>query len=572
MIAVTQPRPRVLSRCLVPTSDGQVLCTDVYLPSTDGPSPSVVMRTPYGRNRPFMMWLAQQFNKAGINMVTQDCRGRYLSTGHFRLEKEEGDTLDTLRWIGEQPWSAGKVVLIGASMSTFANVRVAALAQRPVELAGVVNMMPVLDGHSLFFRGGGALLLHWALPWCTLMSQRHAGRSSWLQLPWTEIFQDLPVIDLAERVEGLTDLWRWALEHVRDPDAWTDLTTFNRLELVNVPMIFLCGWHDFMLSQTLLGFDRLKAHGASRVNLILGDWSHQTLFNSFGSGTDSSNANPTGLDLLGVLLDWVATQLGQARTNVLPAVLLNILGDGRWLASKEFPPAQSVSRRYHLTSSEQSERRLLQTAPIDAGTDRFTYDPTSPVPTIGGAVWPFDAVGLAAGNLDQRALHARSDVIVYRSEILAEDLLVIGSTRAHLWVHSSAPSTDFTVKLLDFATDGSARIIQDGISRVDTVTNHAFADHCRAFEVTIETNATAYRVEGGHRLGLEVSSSNFPKFDRNLNTGARYDERPSAPVPADQTIFHGGQTQSWLDIPTLPESAARALHRDQHAATTDQPS
>lgn len=573
-------RPRILPRVRVPARDGIGLTTDVYLPAVAEPRPTVVARTPYGRSRPFHMHLARHLSDLGLCFVAQDCRGRYASEGRYDLNLEERDTYDTLDWLRQQPFSSGKVALLGISVSTFSNLRAAASELPPgIEIAALVNLMGVVDAHSLFYRGG-ALVLHWALPWVTLMSPAHAGRSGWMELPWREIFDRRPLARLAGDTAGEEELWKNVVSRSLRDWAWEEVSALPGLQRIDAPTLSLGGWHDFLLGHTLEGFAGLDREGQdSRHRLVIGPWNHQNLFYSFRGAQAGEKAH---LDLLRLVGGWLRRQLlappaeadGEPEASAEPRVLLSLLGADCWIGADRFPLAEAAEESFYLESdgaanSARGDGRLSRAAPPRAGRDHFAYDPENPVPTCGGSLWPFSPLGLNAGPADQSAIEEREDVLVYTGEPLDTELVLVGKIAVELWVASSARDTDFTAKLVDVDRLGRAMIVQDGITRAryrEGAGRELLLEPQRPCLVRIELDATAYRFAAGHRLRLEVSSSNFPRYDRHPNSSGPLHTAQATTV-AQQTVFHGGNTRSRLILTTLdPGLVARKVWRPEGEA------
>lgn len=559
-------RPRVLPRLAVVARDGVELCTDVYLPDTDEARPTVVVRTPYGRNRPFLMQLGRRLSDRGFCFLAQDCRGRYGSGGSYDLALEEHDAHDTLAWLAAQEWSTPAVALLGVSVSCLSNFRAAARTPpQGVEIAAQVSLMGVLDAHSLFYRGG-ALVLHWALPWVTLMSPRYGGRSGWMELPWDELFRRRPLAALAAATGGDEELWRVVVTRPTRGPEWEQVSALDEVGRTTVPTLLLSGWHDFLLGHTLRAFEALRGGGGGR--LVVGDWNHQSLFYSFRAAREGETAH---LDLLVLVCDWLAARLDPGAAEAgddAPPVLCWVYGAGRWIAARSFPPPGARAEAWHVTSGGDArtalgDGRLVRHPPPRAGHDAFVYDPEDPAPTAGGSLWQFDAAGLAPGPADQSAVEERPDVLVYTSDPLPAELTVVGPVRVELWVASSVRDTDFTAKLVDVDPAGIPRIVQDGIQRAryrEGTAREVPLEAQRPQRLAVELDATAYRFAAGHRLRLEVSSSNFPRYDPHPNTAGPLHAATGSAV-AHQTVFHGGDTPSRLLLTVVDAEAFERLAR-----------
>ncbi len=561
----------MLADVAVTMRDGVVLKADAFFPADrEGPFATILMMTPYGRRRPAMMKLARYLSEGGFATVLQDARGRFQSGGEFlRCEEEDGE--DTLAWLARQSWFNGRAGLLGISLSSFREF-LAASSPPPagLEIRAVVNFMGAVDIYSAFYHSG-ALMLHWALPWGVMMNPQWMGRiAAWQSLPWQELFRHLPLAQVTARTSGAVELWQQVVERPVYDESWRKLDLRERLRDVQAPVLHLSGWYDNALSQVLKAYESLAAPegGGTPVpqSLILGPWDHQTIFFSLLGGSQRTELGTlAAIELLPLVLGWFERWMGEeaepgAPSSALPAVLLYVMAARTWLEFDTFPPPQGREESWYLSSGGSANTAggdgvLLLAPPETAGTDRFVYDPADPVPTVGGALWPFQSQGLQAGPEDQREVERRADVLVYTSEPLADDRLVVGTLRVELWAATSAPDTDFTAKFVDVAPDGIARIVQDGILRCRFATGAGddFVAPGRPYRWTLELGATGHCFRAGHRLRLDVSSSNFPKFDRNLNT-AEPIHTGSAGVACEQTVFHGGAALSRLLLPVLPIS------------------
>ncbi|HEX4953125.1 MAG TPA: CocE/NonD family hydrolase [Thermoanaerobaculia bacterium] len=574
MIA-TEQKERILFGRRVRARDGVELATDVYLPDDDTPRPAIVVRTPYGRNLPFLLRLASQLRLRGYAVVTQDSRGRYQSQGVYNLETEERDTFDTLEWLGEQTWADGRVALIGISITGYPNL-LAAAAPPPagVEICALINIMGAVDHYSMFYRGG-ALVHHWALPWTTMMGSSEAGRTRWLQQPWAQLLRHLPLVEAPDRAGADGAFWRTVVTYPAYVEFWRQMNALERIGRIPVPTLHLSGWYDFMLGQTLMAYRQagLAAEpGDPPQRLAIGPWDHRTTFTSFvlgGDGTDERSK----VDLLELAVAWFDRWLGdperarRAEANLAgqPPVQLFVAGLESWLGSESFPPAGVSVEDWYLVSGGSAntlggDGRLQPEQPLRLGQDSFAYDPTDPVPTTGGAIWPLVSL-LQPGPAAQLAVERRPDVLVYSSPPLAADKTAVGFLEVELWASTSARDTDFTAKLVDVDPQGVPRIVQDGIQRgrfVVSAEREQLLDPHRPYRFLIRMEATAHCFRAGHRIRLEVSSSNFPKFDRNLNTALPFHTATEGMV-AQQTVYHGGAMPSRLRLPVLPPEVVESL-------------
>jgi putative CocE/NonD family hydrolase len=544
----------------VTAADGVRLSTDVFLPGTAAPSPAILVRTPYGRTAPFLLRLAMRLNRAGLAVALQDCRGRNQSEGEPDWRREEDDGHSTLAWLGAQRWCSGRLGLLGLSISSLSLFPLA--ARRPpagTDVGALANVMGAVDFRSLFYRDG-ALLLHWALPWLHAMSRRETTQTDWQGLPWRDLFSHLPLSEVDG--DGLLDrgLWREILASPDGGAVWEGLDARACLAEVRVPTLHLSGWYDFMLPHTVAAYRTMAGGptGPRAANrLIVGPWDHGSAFagSAGGAGADGK------MDLVEVLTAWFARWLGQGAENGTREsreagrdVSLYVQGADQWVGSDGFPPEAGRRVSWYLAAAGAEAApngggSLVTEAPRAPSESTFVYDPADPAPTAGGAIWPFEAAGLSPGRADQREVERRADVLVYSSPPLEEDLVAVGPVEVVLWASSSAPATDFTAKLVDVDAAGTPWVVQDGIVRLRPASAGAKPHAPR--QLTIDLGVAGQCFRRGHRMRLEVSSSNFPKYDRNVN-GAGLPGLLRQGATAEQRVYHGGERPSHIRLTALP--------------------
>ena len=563
---------RILFRQQVAMRDGVHLCTDVYLPPQTGARPTVVVRTPYGRHMQILMRLAKSLNNSGCAVVMQDCRGRYQSEGVYALDQEEPDGIDTLAWIAEQDWCNGKIGLYGTSIAAHPNYFVATSPLPDgVQIRALVSVMGSVSHHAVIYRGG-ALLLHWALPWAMMMDRNEMGKTNWSDLPWQEVFAHLPTATTPESFGVQSPFWPGLVSHPAR-GHWSDLDATPRLQKLTVPTLHLTGWQDFMLGESIAAYREIAAGGAPQ-KLVVGPWDHRSVFTSLFA---KSKDLPTQFALVELIARWFERWLGDDEAGSQDAVdeetaaahnflrqengaILYVEEDGRWLESQAFPLAPEHGREetFFLSStaganSVDGDGELTLERPSQLGRDLFRYDPDDPVPTTGGGVWPFPQGGLKPGPADQSDVEQRHDVLVYTTDKLSQDLYVAGPVTVELWASSSAQDTDFTAKLVDVDVFGVPRIVQDAILRgrfADSPDHEKPRPAHRPHLYEISLHSLVRKFKKGHRLRLEISSSNFPKYDRHLNVPGPL-HLQSRGLVAEQTVHHGGPTASCLKLRVL---------------------
>lgn len=535
-------RARILPRRAVTTRDGVELIADVFLPATPAPHPAVLLRTPYGRTAPYLLRLASRLGREGLAVVLQDCRGRNGSGGEAEWNCEDRDARDTVAWLAEQPWFSGHLGLLGVSITSLSAFRLAAdKLPAGVELLALANVAGSADPRALFHRAG-ALVLHWALPWMRLMSRRETSCGLPTEESWERAYRHLPLVEIEPRGGLVSEHWRRIVAGGGSEEIFGAACDLQTPE-TSVPMLHVAGWYDFLLAPTLAAYRQSVVANHSAVTLVVGPWDHQSLFSG---------------ELLEALAAWFGRWLtaGPPRT-APPAVYLRLAETEGWRAFDRFPPEGAQAVDLYLTSRGRAgascrDGRLVAAPPEEVGSDRYTYDPADPVPTVGGAIWPFAVAGLRPGFADVSAIGGREDVLVYTADPLDRDLVLAGPVTVDLVVATSAPATDFTAWLVDVDPAGTPRLVQDGILRLPPADRDASRPATR--RLIIDLAAAGHRFERGHRLRLQVSSSNFPKYDRHLN-GVGVPALGAAGARAEQTIFHGGARLSRLRLTVLADGA-----------------
>ena len=553
--------------------DGTILRADVYRPDGQERLPVLLQRTPYGKaftNTSFALMAAER----GYAVVAQDTRGRWASEGDgYPFVHEKLDGYDTVEWAARQPWSDGQVGMFG--MSYLGYTQFAAAVTRPPALKTIIPGVTFCDARAVAY-AGGALSLGVGVSWSlmalalhdvTLRPRPDAQREELMAQVIAEMdgmaagrtFRHLPIREapLIGR-DGLIPFLADWIAHPT-PDAYWDRVTCP-YDAIDIPVFHVGGWYDIFAAYTVRDFAGIRDAGNTRQKLLIGPWTH-------GSYDGLAGEADFGLQASGALvlpdelhLRWFDHWLKGADNGVMdePPVRIFVMGDNRWRSEDEWPLARTQFTRFYLHSggaanSLAGDGALSTDAPSEEPVDSFVYDPRNPVPTRGGGLCCWRAA-LPPGAYDQREIEARPDVLVYTTPVLECDVEVTGPLEVHLWAATSAPDTDFTAKLVDVGRGGYARNVQDGIIRARYRASLAQAEPVRSgeiYEYTIDLGATSNVFKAGHRIRLEISSSNFPRFDRNPNTGGAIGEA-SEWRTALQTVLHDAEHPSHVVLPVVP--------------------
>jgi putative CocE/NonD family hydrolase len=539
--------------------DGIRLSADLYLPKGRGPFPTVLIRTPYNNNTDALIEKGRRLANNGYACVIQDIRGRWDSEGVYYPFRHDGeDGFDTQEWIGRQEWCGGKVGMSGASYLGWA------------QLAGAPHGSPFLtciaprvicgDWHSGCVYPGGAFQLNVMVTWGMRTSGRTAQSIEYQH--WTEAFRSLPLIRMDELAGRDLPFWKDWIRHPNYDDYWTATNIEERWSEISVPAFNMGGWYDLYAQHTFANFNGLRQHGrasaARQSRLIVGPWAH-ALSASTRTGDIDFGAH-SQVDLEAEELRWFDYWLKGIENGILvePPLRLFVMGIDEWRDEHEWPLARTDWQKWHFHSGGSAnsllgDGKLSPDSPQQEPPDRFVYDPRYPAPTTGGNTCCSPHI-VPWGPYDQRAMEMRGDVLCYTSRPLENDLEATGPIRVVLYAATDALDTDWTAKLVDVSPTGYAKNLCDGIVRArhrESRTDPSLLEPGRVYEYTIDLGVTGNVFRPGHSIRVEISSSNFPRFDRNPNTGHEFGMDAEL-RPARQTVFHSLEYPSHLLLPVIP--------------------
>jgi len=573
---------KIESNVGVAMRDGVTLYADIYRPDGAGPYPTILQRTPYDKTTSLTNTMLDPIRaaKEGFAVVIQDTRGRHTSEGEFYAFRDDiNDGYDTVEWAAAQPWSNGKVGMYGASY--VGATQWLAATSRPPHLVTIVPTVTASNYHDGWTYQGGAFELGFNMSWTLLQltlanfknvsGAQNVPRERRADLihdvdNMTEGFNHLPTKDFPGLDSGLAKYYYDWLAHPDFDDYWKKLCIEEHHSEIDVPALHFGGWYDIFLGGTIRNYLGMKESGANETarngqRLIIGPWAHGARGSTMaGRHYFGIMADPTATDVDGVHLRWFAHWLNDSKNGIIDEapVKIFVMGDDVWRDEQEWPLARAVETKYYLHSggkanSKHGDGALSVDSPQSEAPDVFLYNPADPVPTTGGALCcnPYFA---ANGAYDQNEVEERQDVLVYSTPPLAKDVEVTGPVTVTLWASTSATDTDFTAKLVDVCEEGCARNLTDGIIRAryrDSMSNPTLLEPGRAYCYEIDLWATSNVFKAGHQIRLEISSSNFPRFDRNTNTGNIIAEDTEL-RPALQTVFHDGQQASHVSLSIVP--------------------
>jgi uncharacterized protein len=551
--------------------DGVVLVADVYRPAGKESYPVLLTRTPYDRRGDIAA--GPLLASHGYVVVLQDVRGRFESEGVFDpFRNEAADGYDTVEWAAALPGSNGRVGMFGGSY--VGATQMLAAGARPPHLVAIHPVVTASDYYEGWTYQGGALMQWFTSSWATGLAQDTLQKRAASQAAPQEWVEALPLASYPllapPPVSELAPYYREWLAHETSDDFWRAVRVKDRYGDMAVKALHQAGWHDIFSRGSLENYVGMRAGAATPEaragqRLIVGPWGHTPTL-AHGKVGDVAFGDAAQVDDLEVLRKWADWSLKDAANEYATGapVRLFVMGENVWRDEQEFPLARARETRYFLHAARGAagaagDGRLTTTAPRREAADRFEYDPANPVRTLGGRLCCGKAYApYHPGPFDQRANEARPDVLVYSTGPLAADLEVTGFITAEVWAATSAVDTDFTAMLVDVDPGGYARYLADGILRGRYRASRDRAvplQPGRVEKYAIDLGATSNVFKAGHQLRLYVSSSNFPRFDRNLNTGESV-AGGTHMVKAQQQVFHDAAHPSALVLPVVPRATA----------------
>ncbi len=538
---------------MIPMRDGVKLAVNIFLPKGEGPFPTLLIRSPYGKyDEKFN--LGQTYAKDGYAVVVQDCRGKGDSEGiwdPFRYDIEDG--LDTQEWVGSQSWCNGKIGTWGGSYVGW--TQWASAPSASPYLKALIPVVPFTNAYEVMY-SGGAYQLALSMGWGTLVSGKPIDAQ---KIKWEEAFLKLPLQSWDEQFGQEIFYLRDWIKHSTYDEYWKQRSVGDRYAEVTVPILNIGGWYDIFSKATLEQIARVRKESTRqeiRRNqfCIIGPWGHGVNQKKVGEIDFGDEAK---IDSDKIQHQWYEYWLKGKNTGVedWAPFKLFIMGINQWRNEQEWPLARTVFTNYYLHSQGKANTKdgngsLDMKMPGKEAVDTYVYDPENPVPSHGGN----NLVGATAGPYDQQKIEERDDVLVFTSEELKEPLEVTGPVKLMLYAASSATDTDFTGKLMDVYPDGRAYNLCEGIIRAryrEPSKDLSLIEAGKVYRYEIDLWVTGNVFLPGHRIRLEVSSSNFPRFDRNPNSGKPFGTDTEV-FKATQSIFHDEIYPSHLVLPVIP--------------------
>jgi putative CocE/NonD family hydrolase len=549
--------------------DGITLRADIYRPKADGRFSVILTRTPYDKTG--SLGTCMRVAASGYVCVAQDVRGRFSSEGEwypFKHESEDG--YDTIEWLAHQPWSTGVIGMWGSSY-VGATQMLAAIA-KPPHLAGIFPIVTASDYHENWAYQGGAFEQWFNESWTTRLAKDTMDRnldSIQKSLEWANTLplSNYPIFK-TEGVANPAPYFQDWLAHPNYDDYWKQWSIEADYSRIQVPALHIGAWYDIFLQGTLRNYRGIKAGSGmefarNQQRLLVEIGGHAGGGQKIGDVDFGPNAD---YDTTGLMIRWYDFLFKNINNGMEKekSVRVFTMGTNEWRDFDAWPPPDAQTQKMFLHSAGKANGSdgvgsVSISAPGPNETaDSYAYDPGNPVPTRGGPLCCAQDL-ILPGPKDQTSIETRHDILIYSTEPLAQNLDVTGPVTIELFVKSSAVDTDFTAKLVDVHPDGYAQNITEGILRMrylDSREKPGKITPGQIYKITVDLVATSNVFLAGHRLRLEVSSSNYPRFDRNLNTGDPDIAHASAKVVATNTILHDAAHPSTLVISVLPATNA----------------
>ncbi len=586
-------------KVMMPMRDGVRLATDIYRPKTDKPVPIVFSKTPYnfnawenGEARPNSYREALEAVKHGYAYVVQNERGKFFSEGEWDiLGPPTTDGYDAFSWMSKQPWSNGKIGTLGCSSTAEWQMAVAALdhpahaAMVPMSFGAGVGRVGPFTEQGNWYRGGAQQMLFttWlygtqtdllARPLfpktatsedLTRISRFYDLAPEMPKVDWAQGLKYLPVQDIIKNANGAKGVYEKMIVRKPNDPEWYKGGLYHDNMPFGVPSYWFVSWYDVSNGPNLALFNHVRKNG---VDAQVRDGQYlviaPTLHCAYKRATENTivgerSVGDARLDYDSMIYGWFDYWLKGEPNDVLkntPRVKYYTMGSNKWQTSDTWPPATSEMTSYYLSSAGRANSLYgdgkLTTKPVgkDEKSDAFAYDPAFPVPSFGGNVC-CTGTAIQGGAFDQHQMETRQDILVYTTEPFANGVELTGSIETTLYVSSDAKDTDFTVKLVDVYPDGKAYNLDETILRAryrDGFDKQVWMDKGKVYKLTLSPMATSNYFAPGHSIRVEISSSNFPRFDRNMNTGGdNYSETKG--VVAHNQVFHSAQYPSMVRLP-----------------------
>jgi len=553
---------------IIPMRDGARLAADVYLPSEPGPVPALLHRTPYGKQTPLWIKWANYFAERGYAVVVQDVRGRWESDGEwYPLVNEGPDGFDTIEWIASQPWCDGSVGMYGASYGGW--TQWAAARERPKPLRTMVSTAAVGRWFQEMQYYDGIFRLE-SLQWLNLVGGRTTQDNSLID--WRKTFEHLPLRTIDQAINRPSQVWQDWLDHSTYDAYWREIRLDDDFPGIDLPVLHITGWFDGDQPGALFFYRGMMSSSpaAAEQSLVIGPWDHagtRVPHRTFGPLQFGESAL---VDVLELHVQWFDRHLRMRSADPMPRVRYFVMGPNEWLEDQAWPPATSAAHDLYLADDAGSGR--LSEAVGDPASQGYTYDPRDPVrvPRDPDRQYRFTTFFETRedDDIERSGIECRSDVLVFETVPLEHELVVAGRSWLELFAESDCVDTDWIVWLSDHWPDGRSIVVaqgQLGARFRDSLEHPEPLVPGEVYRFRIELSEVAYAFPSGHRVSVAVTSSCFPLFARNPNTGAPLGGDDHVKV-ARNRVHLGRAHPSRLELPVLMRARLGATSSTDNAS------
>ena len=547
---------RVDKNIMIPMRDGVKLAADIYRPKKEGRYPVILTRTPYGKESKSHRYsfAGALFASQGYIYIVQDCRGKFDSEGeYYPYVNEASDGYDTIEWAGTRAWSTGRVGMYGFSYWGSTQWLPAPLGNPHLKA-----IVPIMTAQNIYhrwiyksiFRINDVLVWHYE-------NATKRSRSP-KEIDWDTAVRHLPLINADDNIGTDIPMYNDWIRHPLPGPYWEKVNVDSRVAEIKAPALIIEGWYDYYLDLAVGDFNRMITKGGSREArnsmLLIGPWTHtsKSKFEAADFGPEASF-----MKQIKTILQWFEYWLREKKNSIYDKgpVRVFVMGANTWKNLEAWPPRNSRPVRYYLHSRGRAagvsgDGLLNRVLPGKERHDEYIYDPVNPVPSVGGT----SIYGSAeAGPADQNIVESREDVLVYTTDPLSEDMTVMGTVKLVFYASSSARDTDFVARICDVGLDGKSLNIKDAVIRAryrESLSRASYLDAGRVYRFEISIGTVCNMFKKGHRLRLHLTSSSFPEYGRNLNTGATVG-LTSKTVKARQRIYHDRAHPSFMTLPCV---------------------
>jgi len=557
--------PPTQANVMISMRDGVQLGADVYLPPGQGPFPVLLTLTPYGKNGSGRGASAQMAR--GYAVVAVDSRGLRASKGKWEPYVHEAqDGYDIQTWVAKQPWCNGKIGMFGTSYPAY--TQVAPAQYRNSNVKALIPVSAQSDNYGSVWSSDGMLHLAFSPVWAMQQEAIAEGKPA-ATVDWTKVVWTLPLKSIPDMTGIRSPFLADVIAHETHDAFWKAMGIRDKYTEMDVPALHVTGWYDDLSAETQTNFVGMRAksrsdHARQWQHPLIGPWGHgmpRISDSGFVFG-DVDFGKDVKLEFQAMSMRWFDYHLkGEANGLEKEApVKIFVMGANKWRDEQEWPLARAKATKYYLHSNGFANTRfgdgvLSTEQPGNEPPDKFRYDPRNPVPTYGGHGC-CDYSFAAMGPLDQRVNESRADVLVYSTAPLADDTEVSGIPELQLDFSTDVTDTDFFVTLADVYPDGKAIVVGEGQMRMryrESTEKPALLTPNKAYTANVKLWGTSNLFKKGHRIRVHVTSSNFPRYARNLNSGKPLSEETAADLRvATQTIYHSGARASAIILPIVP--------------------